>query len=433
MEETRTSLTQAQWIITDIDQAHYTHIKNTEDLPPPLIEILLKRGFAGGEIKRFLAPQFKVDMPSPFALQDMDKAVLTLENALEAQNKIAVFGDYDVDGATSTALILLFFRKMGLQEPLFYIPNREKEGYGPNNEAFKRLYDQGARVIITVDCGTMSHDVIAYGNQIGLKTIVIDHHVAEDDLPKAAAIVNPNRLDDTSHLGNLAAVGVTFMFLAALRKRLREKGFFENGGYQEPNLLQLCDLVALGTVCDVMPLIGLNRLFVKTGLQQMTLTQNVGIRSLIEASNAQGELTPSTLGFQLGPRINAAGRIADASLGTQLLTTAQQSEAQALANELTRINQERQYIETSLRDEALLQVKSSDDSALFVEGINWPTGILGLIAGKIKEKYYKPTFAISFDVNGIGKGSARSVEGVDLGGLIIEAKNKGLLGAGGGA
>lgn len=363
----------------------------------------------------------------------MEKGVLRAIQAIESHEKIAVFGDYDVDGATSTSLLVHFFRALGIQIAT-YIPHREKEGYGPNSAAMTQLREQGVTLVITVDCGTLAFEPLQHANSIGLESIVLDHHIGGDTLPEAMAVVNPNRLDEDSDLNNLAAVGITYLFIAALRQKLRSQKWFETHKIPEPDLLPLLDLVALGTVADVMTLTRLNRAFVTQGLKVMSHTQNIGLKALLDVSQVQGDLDAYHCGFILGPRINAAGRIDDAALGTKLLTTESYDEARKIAEHLDALNQERRVIEKEILAQAEALV-TNDDLAqpfLIVSGHKWPVGVLGLVAGRLKEKYNLPTLAICFDEDGNGKGSGRSISEIDMGTLIHQAVEAKIIDGGGG-
>src|SRR6185295_9670115 len=389
-------------------------IHQRHGLPEILARIIASRGIALDEVENFLDPSIRRMMPDPSILTDMDKAAERLADAAEKREKIAIFGDYDVDGATSTALLVRVLRATGI-DPLFHIPDRLFEGYGPNIDAVRKLAERGATLLVTVDCGTTSHEALAEAHKLGFDVIVIDHHQAPDDLPFAYALVNPHRADDLSGLGQLAAVGLVFMAAAALNRELRRRGFW-GGSLPELDLLSLLDLVALGTVADVVPLKGLNRAFVKKGLIALRNRDSVGLRALMDVARLDGPPTPFHLGFLLGPRINAGGRIGDATLGARLLVTNDSAEAAKIAAELDRLNRERQTIEAAMLEEAAAQAEAEiaagrADTVLLTASPRWHAGVVGLIAARLRERYQRPAIAIAFTTNREGQGSGRSVPG----------------------
>jgi single-stranded-DNA-specific exonuclease len=404
-------------------------------LPELLARVLAGRGVEVEEAVAFLDPTVKSLMPDPDRLTDMPVAAARLAEAVERGEKVAVLGDYDVDGATAAALLTRYLRYGGL-EPIFYIPDRLFEGYGPNVEAVRLLKEKSATLLVTVDCGTTSHEALAEAARVGLATIVIDHHQADETLPPALAVVNPNRLDDLSGLGHLAAVGLVFMVVVALNRALRQRGFWA-APRSEPDLLGLIDLVALGTVADVVPLKGLNRAFVAKGLLAMRRRENVGLTALMDIARLGGPPEPWHLGFLLGPRINAGGRIGRATLGVDLLLQADAAEAARIAAELDRLNRERQVIEA----QALAQAEAEALAALGIEergavvvtaAEGWHPGVVGLVAARLKERFGRPAFAIALGAGGTGTGSGRSIAGVDLGSVVRQAVREGLLIKGGG-
>ncbi|MFA7639802.1 MAG: single-stranded-DNA-specific exonuclease RecJ, partial [Parvibaculum sp.] len=413
-------------------------IAQREGLPEIVARVLAGRGVAPEDCAAYLAPSLRTLLPDPSTLADMDKATTRVADAVIAGEKIAVFGDYDVDGATSSALLHRFFKEVG-RELRIYIPDRISEGYGPNVPALKRLKDEGIDLLITVDCGTMAHKALGIAADYGLPSIVIDHHQAEPALPPAFALVNPNRLDDESGLGQLAAVGVTFVFLVALNRALRDRGFY-GSDRAEPNLMQWLDLVALGTVCDVVPLQGLNRAFVAQGLRVMARRGNVGLSALSEVARMNGAPAAYHCGFLLGPRVNAGGRVGRADLGVRLLTTENDSEARALAEELNVMNAERQAIEVQVLEQALAQVDerlsasraNTPPPLIIASGKGWHPGVIGIVASRLKDRYERPSLVIALDEKGEGKGSGRSLTGVDLGRAVTAALEAGLLINGGG-
>ena len=398
-----------------------------------LSRVLAARGVAPDAADAYLDPAVRDLMPDPNTLRDMDAAVDRLASAVAAGALVAIFGDYDVDGAASAALLSQYLEACGLPTTI-HIPDRLFEGYGPNVEAVRMLAARGARLLVAVDCGTTSHAAIAEAAALGLDPIVLDHHQAPEILP-TALVVNPNRLDDLSRLGQLCAAGVVFMTLVALQRRLRATGFF--AGRQEPDLLAALDLVALATVADVAPLTGLNRAFVKKGLVVMRSRSRVGLAALFDVAGADGPASVHHLGYFVGPRINAGGRIGDATLGARLLTLSDDAEAAALAATLDRLNRERQVLEAETlklaEAEALAQVGLHDEGAsiIVVAGSDWHPGIVGIIAGRLRETFGRPAFAIALQPGG-GTGSGRSVPGVDLGRSVRAAVAAGVLVKGGG-
>ena len=396
-------------------------------------QLLMARGVARDDIERQRNPTIRNFMPDPSIFQDMENAALRLAQAVEAGEQITVYGDYDVDGATSAALLIRLLRMLGLNAG-YYIPDRLMEGYGPSGEALVRIGASGSRLIITVDCGAMAYDALAQAKAAGLEVIVVDHHKCASELPDAFALVNPNRLDETdeaaSH-GHLAAVGVAFLLGAALIRTLRSRGYF--AARPEPKIMELLDIVALGTVADVAQLRGLNRAFVAQGLKVMAARRNIGLSALIQASRLTRAPICSDLGFALGPRINAGGRVGKSDLGVRLLITEDAAEAQDIAMELDRLNEERRAIEGTVQEQAEAMLAGQHNRAVaLLSGEGWHPGVIGIVAGRIKEKTGKPAIVIAVDENGVGKGSGRSIAGVDLGAAIISAREAGLLVAGGG-
>ncbi|HLL28733.1 MAG TPA: single-stranded-DNA-specific exonuclease RecJ [Xanthobacteraceae bacterium] len=403
-------------------------------LPEILARIIACRGVVLDEVEDFLDPSLRRLMPDPSTLTDMDRAAARLTDAAERKEKVAILGDYDVDGATSTALLVRVLRAAGL-DPFFHIPDRLFEGYGPNVDAVRKIAERGATLLVTVDCGSTSFEALAEAAKLGLDVIVIDHHQVSGDLPFALAVVNPHRADDISGLGQLSAAGLVFMAAAALCRELRRRGFW-SGSLPEPDLLQFLDLVALGTVADVVPLAGLNRAFVKKGLIALKRRESVGLRALMDIARLDGPPSPWHLGFLLGPRINAGGRIGDATLGTRLLVTDDIAEAARIANELDLLNRERQAIEKATLEaaeaEALAALGLEERGAVVIaSGEGWHPGVVGLVAARLKERFGRPAFAIAM-LGETGTGSARSIPGVDLGIAVRSAMVEGLLIKGGG-
>jgi single-stranded-DNA-specific exonuclease len=410
-------------------------IVQRHELPELLARILAGRGVEADEAVGFLDPTVKLLMPDPSVLTDMPVAAARLADAVTRSEKVAIFGDYDVDGASSAAVLARFLRHGGL-DPIIHIPDRIFEGYGPNIEAIRSLAAAGATLLVTVDCGTTSHEPLMEAQRLGLATIVIDHHQADEALPPALAVVNPNRLDDLSGLGYLAAVGLVFMVVVAANRELRTRNFWA-APRREPDLLGWLDLVALGTVADVVPLKGLNRAFVAKGLLALRRRENVGLTALMDVARLGGPPEPWHLGFLLGPRINAGGRIGRATLGVDLLLESDPIEAGRLAAELDRLNRERQVIEIAALEqaeaEAMAALGLEERGAVVVTAAEgWHPGVVGLVAARLKERYGRPAFAIALGAGGIGTGSGRSIPGVDLGSAVRQAVRDGLLIKGGG-
>lgn len=403
-----------------------------------LRQLLLSRGVQDDDVDRQMQPTMRAFLPDPSIFADMDGAAERLAQAVLGGETITIYGDYDVDGATSAALLIRLLRQLGV-EAGHYIPDRLLEGYGPTGQSLVRLAESGSSLIVTVDCGAMAHDALAAAADAGVDVIVVDHHKCASQLPRAAALVNPNRLDssdEAASYGHLAAVGVAFLLGIALVRLLRTEGYFTER--REPELMGLLDLVALGTVADVAALHGLNRAFVAQGLKVMARRQNVGIAALLDAGRVKRAPQASDLGFALGPRINAAGRIGDSSLGVRLLTTEDTAEAREIAALLDRLNEERRAIEGEVQLAAEEQLLGQHNrSVLVLAGRGWHPGVIGIVAGRIKEKTNKPVFVIAVEEDAqdgsfVGKGSGRSVTGVDLGAAVIAACDAGLLVKGGG-
>lgn len=406
-----------------------------DDLRPDdlVTQLLIARGCEREDLALHRTPSIRNFMPDPAIFRDMEAAAKRLADALQADETITIFGDYDVDGATSAALLVRLLRELG-REPGVYIPDRLMEGYGPSGEALVRLAQAGSQLIVTVDCGAQAFEALDMAREAGVDVIVVDHHKCASTLPAAFALVNPNRLDETHDAaahGHLAAVGVAFLLGAALIRELRSRGWFTVRA--EPKLLDLLDLVALGTVADVAQLRGLNRAFVAQGLKVMAQGRNVGLVALAQVSRLTRAPLCHDLGFALGPRINAGGRVGKSDLGVRLLTTTDEGEAAAIAAQLDMLNAERRAIEAEVQAQAEDMAARQDNHAvLLVAGEGWHPGVIGIVAGRLKEKFRRPALVIALDEEGVGKGSGRSVSGVDLGAAILAAKDSGLLLAGGG-
>jgi single-stranded-DNA-specific exonuclease len=399
-------------------------------VPEIIGRLLAARGVAVEQAERFLAPTLRDFLPDPSHLKDMDKAVARVAAAIAAGELIAVFGDYDVDGATSAGLLQRFLTAVGGRVRV-YIPDRQREGYGPNAPALLRLQAEGAGVVITVDCGTTAHAPLAAAAAAGLDVIVVDHHVAEPALPPAFAIINPNRLDETSPHGVLAAVGVAFLLVVAINRALRLAGWY--AARPAPDLVQWLDLVALGTICDVVPLTGVNRALVTQGLKLLQRRGNLGLAALADAAGIGERLDAYHAGFILGPRVNAGGRVGQADLGARLLASNDAVETRTIAQQLDTLNGERRDIEARVLAQAIDQVESGDRQAplVFVAGEGWHPGVIGIVASRLKERYNRPA-CVTAVAEGIGKGSGRSVPGLPLGAAIIAARQAGLVTNGGG-
>lgn len=421
-----------RWRLRNTDERLALALAQQAGLPEILGRVLAGRGIGLEELEDHLNPSLRRLLPDPSRFRDMDAAAERLADAIIGNEAVAVFGDYDVDGATSTALLNRFFTSVG-RELRVYIPDRLKEGYGPNAPALRRLAQEGVKVVVTVDCGTLAFAPLEEAASVGLEVIVADHHLAEPELPRALAVVNPNRLDETPGFGQLAAVGVTFLLVVAVNRRLRAKGHY-TADRPEPNLMGWLDLVALGTVCDVVPLTGLNRALVGQGLKILRGRSNVGMAALADIAGVAEPPGAYHLGFLLGPRVNAGGRVGQADLGTRLLSTDDARLAQQIAVELDRYNRERQDIEAGVLLEAMQELEHVPDTAALalVARQGWHPGVIGIVAARVREAAGRPSFVIALDENGLGKGSGRSIPGVDLGAAVVAAGQAGLLVNGGG-
>jgi single-stranded-DNA-specific exonuclease len=412
------------------NQADYRDGLQPDDL---MTQLLLTRGVERHDLARHKSPTLRDFMPDPSLFQDMDKAAARLADAVEAQEQVTIFGDYDVDGATSAALLIRLLGALGL-EAGSYIPDRLMEGYGPSGEALVKLKQAGSSLVVTVDCGAMAFEALDMAAKAELDVVVVDHHKCAAELPRAFAMVNPNRQDENDEaasFGHLAAVGVAFLLGAALIRELRGRDYFAER--EVPDLMQLLDLVALGTVADVAQLHGLNRAFVTQGLKIMARRRNTGLESLIQASRLTRDPVCSDLGFALGPRINAGGRVGQSDLGVNLLTTSDRIKADDIARQLDQLNEERRAIEASVQEMAEEKLAAEEGRAVaIVSAKSWHPGVIGIVAGRLKERLGRPAIVIAVDDDGIGKGSGRSISGVDLGAAIIAAREAGIVQAGGG-
>ncbi len=430
------SLTGRRWAARLNDERAALAIAQRHGVPDAIARLLAARDVPIDEVPDFLEPTLRKLLPDPSHLKDMDAAIARLSAAVQANEKIVVFGDYDVDGATSSALLLRFFRAVGGNIGV-YIPDRRKEGYGPNSPALLKIKEEGAQVVVTVDCGVTAYEPLKEAKKAGLDMIVIDHHQAEIVLPEAVAVVDPNRLDDDSPHKQLAAVGVAFLLAVGVNRALRLANWY-GPSRPEPDLRQWLDLVALGTVADVVPLTGLNRALVRQGLQVMQKRGNVGLAALADIAKLREAPGAYHLGFMLGPRVNAGGRVGQADLGARLLSSEDPHEVGVLALRLDEFNAERRAIEREVLDQAIARIegtygpdRAGMPSTLIVESDGWHVGVIGIVASRLVERYGRPAFVIGMDGE-IGKGSGRSVRGVDLGAAVLAARQSGLLVNGGG-
>ncbi len=429
--ENRPSLGGNLWKILPTDERSAELISQKYGLPLLVASVLAHRGVAENDVLNFIDPRLQKLMPDPYSLKDMGKAAKRIAKAVQENQKIGIIGDYDVDGATSSSVLRLYLESVGLQ-PEVHIPERD-EGYGPSIAAVDEFLRLGVQLLVTTDCGTTAFEVLNYASSQGLDVVVLDHHEAEARLPEVYAVVNPKRLDEESagYLKYMAAVGVVFMTVVAVNRELREQGFFASR--PEPNLMNMLDLVALGTVCDVVPLRGLNRAYVRQGLKVMAMQQNPGVKALIAKAGISEAPSAFHLGYVLGPRINACGRVGEAQLGHRLLCCRSGFEADLLADKLDEFNGQRKDIEAYVLLKAMEILEGTPQTypIAFVAGKDWHQGVVGIVAGKLKERYNLPAFVMSIEADEV-KGSARSIPEVDLGALVIAAKEKGLLTKGGG-
>lgn len=425
------SISGRRWVFKETDERAALAMTQALGMPDIVARILAGRGHDLTAVDAFLSPTLKELLPDPSRFKDMDRAAERMAKAILDGEKIALFADYDVDGATSSSVLSRFLTAAGIDATV-YIPDRMKEGYGPSAEAMQKLANDGHQVVVALDCGTTATDPLAAAKEAGLDVIVIDHHEAEPDLPDVHALVNPNRLDEDRVYGHLCTAGLAFLFVVAINRELRNRGYWSSGR-AEPVLTQWLDLVALGTVCDVVRLEGLNRAFVVQGLKVLAKRDNAGLRALADVAGLNSTPESYHLGFVLGPRINAGGRIGDSGLGAKLLRTEDTGEAAAIATRLDILNAERREIEAACFEEALRQVEQMDDpgACIIVAGESWHQGVVGIVASRLVERYSRPACVIALN-DGMGTGSARSVPGVDLGAAIISARQKGILLKGGG-
>jgi single-stranded-DNA-specific exonuclease len=425
------SLTGRRWSLTQTDERLAMALSQRHGVPEIVARVLAARNVGLGEVESFLSPKLRDLLPDPCRLKDMRAGAERLAAAIAGREQIAVFGDYDVDGATAAALLLRFLSAVGAT-PRLYVPDRLREGYGPNAPALLELRRQGVSLVVTVDCGIAAHDPLAAAAAAGLDIIVVDHHLGRESLPPAIAVINPKRLDDTGGLDHLAAVGVAFLLAVDVNRLLRQAGWY--AGRVEPDLRQWLDLVALGTVCDMVPLCGVNRAFVAQGLAIMTRRGNAGLRAICDTAGLAGPPGTRDLGFAIGPRINAGGRIGEADLGARLLATDDPDEAVLLARRLDALNRERQAIEQTVMNGALAQLEGDPGAQplLWAAGEGWHPGVIGIAASRLVERFRRPAVVIGLDGGGRAVGSGRSVPGLDLGSAVNAAARAGLLIKGGG-
>ncbi len=432
----KTSILGLNWQQKTFDERHATNIYQRFSLSEVLSNLLSSREISLSEIENFLEPKIKTTLPNPFELGDMEKAVAHVIEAVKKNKKITIFADYDVDGATSAAILKRFFRDIGVEVGI-YIPDRVLEGYGPNSQALLNLKKNGTDLVITLDCGTVAFKPLEDAAAVGLEIIVIDHHLGVLEKPDAIAVINPNLLNEIFPHKNLCAAGVTFLFAVAVNKKLREKNYYSQR--KEPNLLNLLDLVALGTVCDVMSLTGLNRAFVSAGLKILKQRKNLGLREICDLAALDEEPNAYHLGFVIGPRINAGGRVGKSDLGARILSSEDEQEVKEIAAQLEVLNKQRKEIEVQVLEEAVKSLElgvggfSKNDSIIFAVAKNWHQGVIGIVASRLKDLYKKPVAVIAIDDEGKkGKASCRSISGIDFGGAILKARLEGLLLEGGG-
>lgn len=431
------SVTGRAWIARPAELRTIQAISQNHDLPEIIARVVAGRGVGIDDAATFLNPTLKETLPDPSQFKDMDKACTRIADAIISGEKIAIFGDYDVDGATSSAIFKRFFKSVGL-DITAYIPDRMTEGYGPNTKALLELKASGNKLVITVDCGIVSFEPLAAATAAGLDMIVLDHHQADAKLPDAVAVVNPNRLDEEPGYGQLAAIGVSFITIVGINRELRNRGWYKDNDINEPDIIEWLDLVALGTICDMVPLTGVNRALVSQGLKVMASRKNIGLKALSDISSITEEPNTYHAGFLLGPRVNAGGRVGRSEAGTILLSTEDEQEAVNISQELNTYNAERKAIEAMVQEDAFNQVMKKIGpggivpSVIVAAGKGWHPGVIGIVAGRLKEHFSRPTIVIAIDDQGGAKGSGRSIMGVDLGSAITAARQLEILSAGGG-
>lgn len=432
------SLCESRWVFPQADIRAVERLMQVHDLPEFIARMLVQRGVTSDDVNEFLFPTLRDHFPDPFSMAGMEQFAHYMNESLRAGRKIGVFADFDVDGATSAAILIRFFRALGQNVPV-YIPDRLNEGYGPSGEALAKLKEQGAEIILMADCGITAHEAVQQGRDMGLDIVIFDHHEPEEGLPNATFVIDPKRPDDKSGLDMLAACGVCFMACVAMNKVLRESGYFTEQNIEEPPLKSWIDLVGLGTVCDMVPLTGVNRLFVRTGFQQMAFFNNPGIQALCEIGKIDKAPEPMHAGFVIGPRINAGSRVHRSDLGAALLSTDDIEEARSIAWTLEKCNEERKTIQSTMNREAIEKVQAQgleDDPVIVVDDASWHPGLSGLVAGRLKDRFGKPAIVVTYatmpDGTIEGRGSGRSVPGISMAQAFIDARNEGILIKGGG-
>ncbi|PCJ99800.1 MAG: single-stranded-DNA-specific exonuclease RecJ [Zetaproteobacteria bacterium] len=432
------SLNKARWVIPDVSLDDVDLLVHRHEVPEVVARLLCQRGVPPEEVDSFLNPTLKNDFPDPFSLKGLGDMAEDVAIAIEDGKKFSIFGDFDVDGATSSAVLYRFLKCVGIEAKI-YIPDRLSEGYGPNIGALQKLKEQGADILMMLDCGTTAFDIVKAGTDLGLQIIILDHHEAEDHLPECWHVINPKRKDDTSGLDMLAAVGVTFMVCVAINNRLRDRGFYKNKGLSEPNLKGFLDIVALGTVCDMVPLTGVNRLFIRMGFAVPYDQLNVGIKALMGVAGISPPISTYDCGFVLGPRINAGSRVSEADLGARLLTSDDPEECKNIAWTLNDCNDKRKAIQKTMEEQAIAMVEDlglQDAPLILLDHEDWHPGLSGLVAGRLKEKYKKPACVVTYayDLSGRkeGRGSGRSIPGIHIAQSFIDARIAGFLEKGGG-
>jgi single-stranded-DNA-specific exonuclease len=419
-----------RWRLREVADEQARALARAGNISDALARILAARDVTAAQLEDILNPTLKRLLPEPFSLKDMERAVTRVRAAIDTGEKIAVYGDYDVDGSCASALLSSFLTALG-HKPRVYIPDRMTEGYGPNANAMRLLREEGAGLVVTVDCGATSVDALTAARDAGLDAIVLDHHAVET-LPPAFAQVNPNQPGDTSGLGYLCATGVTFLFVVALNRQLRDSGWYEANNIAEPDLRDYVDLVGLATVCDVVPLVGINRAFVRAGLAKLSMLSRPGLSALAAVSKVTAPFTPYHLGFMFGPRINAGGRVGRCTLGMELLSTTDAAEAEDLAALLDTHNRERQALEAMILESAAAQAATQGNTPfVLVADEGWHPGVVGIVASRLRERFNKPAFVAGFE-GGYGRGSARSIPGIDIGAMVRAAYDGGVLETGGG-
>lgn len=419
-----------RWRLREVADAQARALALAGNISDALARILAGRDVKAEQLEDILNPTLKRLLPEPFSLKDMERAVTRVRAALDAGEKIAVYGDYDVDGSSASALLSSFLTTLG-HKPRVYIPDRMTEGYGPNANAMRLLAEEGTNLVITVDCGATSVEALTAARDAGMDAIVLDHHAVET-LPPAYGQVNPNQPGDASGLGYLCATGVTFLFVVALNRQLRESGWYEASGIAEPDLRDYVDLVGLATVCDVVPLVGVNRAFVRAGLAKLSMLSRPGFSALAAVAKVTAPFTPHHLGFMFGPRINAGGRVGRCTLGMELLSTADAAEAEDIAALLDTHNRERQALEAMILESAIAQAATQGNTPfVLVADEGWHPGVVGIVASRLRERFNKPAFVAGFE-GGYGRGSARSIPGIDIGAMVRAAYDGGVLETGGG-